>query len=51
MKRFTFLFAGIFILIGITNAQTISLTGFGGYTFQDKVSFANAYGYIKESGH
>jgi len=28
-----------------------SLTIFGGYTFQDKVNFSNAYGYIKEAAH
>ncbi|PZF73253.1 porin family protein [Taibaiella soli] len=28
-----------------------SLTIFGGYTFQDKVSFSNSYGYIKEAAH
>jgi opacity protein-like surface antigen len=31
-------------------AQHISLTGFGGYNFQDKVQFSGAWGYVKEGG-
>jgi hypothetical protein len=38
-------------IMASTNAQMFTLTGYGGYTFQDHVSFANAYGYLNESGH
>jgi opacity protein-like surface antigen len=51
MKK-SLLFVSVILLLssGIF-AQTISLSGFGGFTFQDKVAFNNAFGYIKESGH
>lgn len=32
-------------------AQEIGITGFGGYTFQDRLDFGNAYGYLKSGGH
>ncbi|HXB30021.1 MAG TPA: P44/Msp2 family outer membrane protein [Puia sp.] len=45
----------ILILASITgffgSAQTISLTGYGGYTFQERLNYGNAYGYLNESGH
>ncbi len=33
------------------SGQSVALTGYGGYTFQDKMTFGNAYGYLQESGH
>ncbi|MFL9483687.1 hypothetical protein ACI6Q2_12980 [Chitinophagaceae bacterium LWZ2-11] len=38
--------------ITAVSAQKISLTGFGGYTFRDRVDFANGYfGYLNDGGH
>jgi len=51
MRKNFILSVCISLLAHLSTAQTISFTGFGGYTFQDKVSFSNAYGYIRESGH
>lgn len=39
------------LLTMASQAQVLSITGFGGYTFQDRVSFGNAYGYINAGGH
>ncbi|WP_448697859.1 hypothetical protein ACFGVR_13710 [Mucilaginibacter sp. AW1-3] len=49
MKKFsiiilTFLFA----VNSQSKAQTISLTPYGGYTFQDKLNFGNAYALIRD---
>jgi opacity protein-like surface antigen len=50
MKKLMVLCCATLLIAGSSRAQYFSVTGYGGYLFQDKVSFANAYGYIKESG-
>ena len=51
MKKKAFLLALLALLLTAVKAQTVSITGFGGYTFQDRANFGNAYANIKESGH
>jgi len=50
MKKLNVICIALMLVAGSAHAQTFSLTGYGGYLFRDKVSFANAYGYIQESG-
>ena len=54
--KFTFM-KKIFVILlalagfcGISQAQTFSINGFGGYNFRDQVNFGNVYGYIKDGG-
>jgi len=51
MKKGIIVIFGCLLISGPMMAQTFSITGFGGYTFQDKVNFSNAYGYINAGGH
>jgi opacity protein-like surface antigen len=51
MKKLLFLLVCLCFISLFASAQTFSITGFGGYTFRDKVSFGNAYGYLQEAGH
>jgi Surface antigen len=51
MKKLFLLSLLVFASFFAVHAQIISLTGFGGYTFQDKVTFSNAYGYLNASGN
>jgi opacity protein-like surface antigen len=50
MKKFLVLLLSFTAICGITQAQTISINGFGGYNFQDQVNFGSVYGYVKEGG-
>jgi hypothetical protein len=51
VKKILLLSISNFLCCLLTTAQTLSVTGYGGYTFQDKVSFSNAYGYVTDGGH
>ncbi len=51
MKRKLLMLILACISISFGFAQTISMTGYGGYTFQDRLNYGNAYGYLNESGH
>lgn len=51
MKKILFLSAALTLISLLTSAQILSLTGFGGYTFRDKINFGNAYGYLNAAGH
>ena len=51
MRKTAFLFALLALSYTAVKAQTISLTGFGGYTFQDKANFGNSNAYIQANGH
>src|SRR5580765_5355000 len=51
MKKLLFLTTTVCLISLFASSQSVSITGFGGYTFRDKMSFGNAYGYLNESGH
>ena len=46
MKKFILALGILFVITGTLQAQHISLNAYGGYTFQDKLSFSNSYALI-----
>ncbi len=51
MKKVLFFTSGSCLSFLFSSGQMLSFTGLGGYTFQDKVSYSNAYGYVNAGGH
>ncbi|PWT77026.1 MAG: hypothetical protein C5B59_05175 [Bacteroidetes bacterium] len=51
MKKLIALTIVCSLFVAYSSGQVLSITGFGGYTFNDKVHFANSYGYINAGGH
>ena len=50
MKKFSILLLVLFAIGGELKAQYISVSAFGGYTFQDKLNFSDAYALIHAGG-
>lgn len=49
MKK-TLITSVILIIAAVGYSQHLSVNAFGGYTFQDKINFGNAYAYINAGG-
>jgi hypothetical protein len=50
MKKILIVLVAILAIQGVARSQTISLVGYGGYVFGDKLNFNNAYADIQGSG-